>query len=292
MNDMPKGTDSPSPIVTLTTDFGTRDGYVAAMKGVILGICPRAVIVDISHEIPPQSIAEGAYTLATACRWFPKSAVHLCVVDPGVGTSRRALAVQTPSGRFVAPDNGVLTHVLDDIGVSVVTDDADSTGASPISGIQAGFAAFELNDPSWWLPEISNTFHGRDIFAPTAAHLANGVRPAQMGVPISSVARLPSQPVSGENPVTGCVVHVDTYGNLISNIPGSAIPHGGDLRITVAGRTIRGMSRAYGDGLGSLLAIVGSQGTVEVAVCMGSAHTALGVGVGESIEITSGDSYG
>ncbi len=155
-------------IITLTTDFGLSDGYVGAMKGVILGIAPAAHLVDLSHEIAPQDVRQAAHVLADAVPYFPAGTVHLAVVDPGVGSARRPLLITTPRAAFVGPDNGLFTFILG----------------------TAKTQAWALDQPGYWLPEISRTFHGRDIFAPVAAHLACGVPPEMLGSPITDAAPL------------------------------------------------------------------------------------------------------
>ena len=188
-------------IITLCTDFCSQDGYVAAMKGAILCIAPDATLVDISHDITPQGILQAAFVLHAAYPYFPPSTVHVVVVDPGVGTSRRALALRTTRGVFVAPDNGVLSAVLRDECVQ---------------------ACVALEDPAYWrTPTVSTTFHGRDIFAPVGAHLANGVPMTALGPCVQDPVCLAEvRPTRGPHgAVTGHVIHVDTFGNLITSIP-------------------------------------------------------------------------
>ncbi len=189
------------PVISLTTDFGRDDGFVGTMKGVILGICPDAALVDITHEVAPQDVQGAALILKAAYRYFPPGTVHLAVVDPGVGGTRRALVVSTPTSLFAAPDNGLLTFVLKKEGTEI----------------------FELTNRRWFLPEVSATFHGRDVFAPAAAHLALGADPEEAGTKISDAQELtwpaPLLKHSGEGPrVEGEVIHVDRFGNLMTNI--------------------------------------------------------------------------
>jgi S-adenosylmethionine hydrolase len=250
-------------IITLTTDFGLADGYVGTMKGVILGLCPAARLVDLSHEIAAQNVAQAAFVLSRAAAYFPAGAIHLAVVDPGVGSDRRPLLVQTPAALFVGPDNGLFTFALDE------------PGSQP----------WELNRPEYWLPHVSRTFHGRDIFAPVAGHLARGVLPEQLGRPISDPVRLslPRPVRHADGRITGQVVHADRFGNLITDAPGEWI-EGRRWRVEIAGREINGLSATYADAAaGALLALVSSGGTVEVAVREGSAADRLGVGVGELV---------
>jgi S-adenosylmethionine hydrolase len=186
------------PIITLTTDFGLADPFVGIMKGVILSIAPRAEIVDITHEIAPQNVRQAAYVMEAAHAWFPKDAVHLVVVDPGVGGKRRPIAARAGAYYFVAPDNGVLGAILD----------------------RPDARVFELTDPRYFLRPVSATFHGRDVFSPVAAHIANGVKLSRLGRKIRDpeTIRLP-QPSVTRNGVNGEIVHIDRFGNLTTNIP-------------------------------------------------------------------------
>ena len=186
-----------APIITLTSDFGLSDGYVASMKGVILGIAPDAGLVDISHLIPPQEVRSAALVLATCYECFPAGTVHLAVVDPGVGTERRAIAVRTRSGFFVGPDNGIFSLVL---------------------AKETGWEARSLESEELWRKPVSGTFHGRDIFAPVAAGIARGVAFELVG-PVCFPAVLEwSSPVVGRTEVEGEIIHIDRFGNCITNV--------------------------------------------------------------------------
>jgi S-adenosyl-L-methionine hydrolase (adenosine-forming) len=249
-------------IITLTTDFGTADGYVGVMKGVILGIAPAVQLVDLSHGIAAQDVRGAEYVLGRAAAFFPAGTVHLAVVDPGVGSRRRPLLIRTPQAIYVGPDNGLFTFALD----------------------EAGAAVFELDRPEFWLPNISRTFHGRDIFAPAAAHAARGAAPHALGSPISDPVRLPAVAPQqcADGSVTGRVVHVDHFGNLITDIPGGWVGEG-RWCIEIADRRISRFGTTYADATaGALLILVGSAGTLEVAVREGNASVLLGVGVGEA----------
>ena len=274
------------PIITLTSDFGSRDGYAGAMKGVILGICPDANIVDISHELPPHDVPHAAFVLSTACPYFPPDAVHVAVVDPGVGTERRPIVLTAPTGTFVAPDNGLLTHVLTTHGVHPTGKPNDTTDRLALSQVNLPdeCAAYVLNLDRYWLKPTSKTFHGRDIFAPAAAHLASGVSPEELGEPIATLQCLDiPRPAERHGVIEGRVIHVDRFGNLVSNIrldnqtPGSVL-------VKIAGRRIQGLSRSYA-AAGEILAIVGSHGYLEVALRNGSAAKQLGAGVGAKMEV-------
>ena len=279
----------PRPIITLTTDFGTRDSYVGAMKGVILSRCPEANVIDISHEIAPQAVAQGAYVLATAAGHFPPHTIHLAIVDPGVGSARRPIALSAPTGLFVAPDNGILTRVLAALGAEAVPDAAPNRATdAPVSvRVPDVCRAVVLDNPSLWLPEVSHTFHGRDIFAPVAATLACGAELPQVGSEIDSINVLPmSKPGTG-GAMRGAIIHIDRYGNLITDI--SAAGLSADARIRIAGHHIEGISRSYSERPGKLLAICGSQDTLEVAVGNGNAAAALGAKVGDLVVLAGWD---
>ena len=272
---------APPPVISLITDFGDRDPYVGVMKGVILGINPRASIVDVSHEVEPQAIAQGAFIIGSSHRFFPSGTIHVVVVDPGVGTSRKAILLSTPTARFLAPDNGVLTHVVR----SGYPDDHPSIDGG--EGLAPGYEAYELSNRKLWLEPVSDTFHGRDVFAPVAAHLSLGVPPGEVGPRLSRVTLLPQATLAWDGPVLeGSVVHVDRYGNLITDIPESLLPGAGDLVFDVRGRRIHGLSRSYAEAE-SLLAIVGSNGALEVSVSNGSAAKALGAGIGDPVRVTA-----
>ncbi len=252
-------------VVTLTTDFGMADGYVGIMKGVILGIARHVHLVDLSHDIPPQDVREGLYVLSRAAPYFPEGTIHLAVVDPGVGSERRPLLVQTDRARYIGPDNGLLTTAL----------------AEP------GAQAWVLDRPEFWLPQVSRTFHGRDIFAPVAAHLANGAPPERLGRPISDPVRLDlaGPALRPDRSIEGHVVHVDRFGNLITDIPAGWIAEG-QWRCCVAGVVISGPDKAYADvSPGALVMLVGSSGTVEIAERNGNAAGRLGVKAGEPVSL-------
>jgi S-adenosylmethionine hydrolase len=256
-------------IITLLTDFGLEDGYVAAMKGVIAGIAPDADVVDVTHLIPPQDVASGRFRLLTVAPWFPPGTIHLAVVDPGVGTKRRAVAVRSSGGALlVGPDNGLLLGALE---------------ADP------AVAAVELGEPRFWrTAEPSATFHGRDVFAPVAAHLARGVALELLGPAVSPDSlvklELPAwRPVPGG--ADGAVQAVDGFGNLISNVPGTVLSGHGAWSVSIAGRTVTGR-RTYGEVLpGEALALVGSHGFVEIAMCQGRARDALGASTGIAVAV-------
>ena len=267
-------------VITLTTDFGTSDAYVAEMKGVILGINPRASIVDISHEVQPQSILEGAYLIGRSHRFFPEGTVHIVVVDPGVGTSRRGVIVTTPSAAFVAPDNGVLSHALREDCRRKATVSATHRASLP-----PGARAYRLTKRQYWLRPVSSTFHGRDIFAPVGAHLSLGVEAHSMGPEVRRLTWLPDhQPRWEGDALVGRVVHVDRFGNLITDIRADAFPAEKLATVEVKGHCIEGLSPSYTAGE-SLLAIAGSGGSIEVSVKNGSAAQRLNASVGDEVKV-------
>ena len=270
-------------LLTLLTDFGTSDAYVAALKGVVLGINPDVTIVDITHDVAPQDVGAAAFLLATAAPYFPRGTVHVAVVDPGVGTERRPLLVLTPDAAYVGPDNGIFSSVL-----GLHTPSGDDGPASDDAPLPPGVRAFHLTNPRYWREPVSRTFHGRDIFGPVAAHLTLGVHPEELGEPVESIRRLALSTVRREDGgVVGGVVHVDRFGNLVTNIPEAEVA-GRLLTVSIAGRTIVGLSETYASVADGLMALVGSYGTVEIAVRNGSAAATLGVGVGERVVVAAG----
>ena len=244
------------PILTLTTDFGTKDGFVGTLKGVIWSICPSAQIADISHEITPQNVLEGAFALWRAYPFFPAGTVHLAVVDPGVGTSRRPVAMRLGEHTFVGPDNGLFTPMIED---------------SEKKGWQVEIV--HLTNQKYFLPEISRTFHGRDIFAPVAAHLANGVPLADLGPSITDPVRL--QMPKPEKTADGWRAHItviDIFGNLTTDLPAAALDDLESVTFHIHGREVRGLVTSYGNKQpGELVALVDSENYIEIAIVNGSA---------------------
>jgi S-adenosylmethionine hydrolase len=254
-------------IITLTTDFHLKDSFVGTMKGVILRIFPEARMVDITHQITPQDILEASLVLENAYRYFPAGSVHLVVVDPGVGGGRRPLVVATREHCFVGPDNGCFTRVLESDGeVQVI----------------------EVAEGKFLLPNISDTFHGRDIFAPVAAYLARGVLPEEFGPTISDPKRLelPVPRVWGGQ-IRGEVIHIDSFGNIVSNISRALFYSTvGDrrFRILINGRTIDRIYRTYeNQEKGRALALFGSSELLEIAVAGGRAERRIGAGKGDTV---------
>ncbi|MEA5606189.1 SAM-dependent chlorinase/fluorinase [Nostoc sp. UHCC 0252] len=243
-------------LMTFLSDFGDRDIYVGVMKGIIAQLNPRLRVIDLTHQIPPQDIAAARFSLMNAYPYFTVGTVHLAVVDPGVGTKRRAIAVEFAQGFLVGPDNGIFSGVL---------------SQSP------AIVAVELTNLNYWRSQPSNTFHGRDIFAPVAANLANGVPLKQLGQEIdpASLVKLDiAECKQTSNGVEGCIQYIDHFGNLVSNIPGSYV-QGKTWCVQAAGLSIPGC-QTYGDvNVGEILALVGSHGWVEIAINSGNAHSQL-----------------
>ena len=252
-------------IITLTTDFGHDDSYVAEMKGVILNINPEVTIVDICHTINPQNITQAAYILSITNGRFPRGTIHIVVVDPGVGTERQAVLLINHHGYFLGPDNGVLSYVVEEAG--------------------AGIEAFALTNPRFWLSPLSNTFHGRDIFAPVAAHLSLGTPPHEFGDSIPSLMTvvLPRPQIGEDGILVGKVIHIDHFGNLVTDIRRSDLPKG-KLFIEVCGHIIDDLSTSYEEGE-EFMAIIGSSEQLEVSVQKGSAARYLGATIGDEVKV-------
>lgn len=238
-------------LISLLTDFGTRDGYTGVMKGVILGLCPEATIIDLSHEIEPQDVVAASFLLAHHARFFPVGTIHVAVVDPGVGSDRAIVAAAARGQYFLAPDNGLLGFLLD----------------------EPGSRFFRIDRPAYWLPKISGTFHGRDIFAPVAGHLAKGVHLPELGQAVSSIQPGGIPACSEDNfGLLGRVVYVDRFGNLITNIPANRLPRNAGVKVHFGDAVLGGIGHHYAEKkAGEVLAIVGSFGYIEIAVNKGSA---------------------
>lgn len=244
-------------LITLLSDFGLQDVYVGVMKGVIAQVNPNLVIVDLTHQIPPQNLVVARFSLMSAYRYFPKGTVHVAVVDPGVGSARRAIALQTAEGFLVGPDNGIFSGIL---------------SQSP------AIAAVELTNPQYWnSPRPSATFHGRDIFAPVGAHLASGVSLAALG-PVVAPESLAQLPIAACTPtdleVSGKIQAIDYYGNLITNIPGTYVEKK-SWAVEIGERIVPG-GRTYSDSSPKeLIGLIGSHGWVEIAMNGGNAQSCL-----------------
>ena len=247
-------------IITLITDFGTADTYAGVMKGVILSINAMARVVDITHEIAPQDVWGACFALQTAYSWFPKKTIHLVVVDPGVGSERRPLVIETENYFFIGPDNGVFTAVLAGQGKKSV---------------------YKITDSAFLLPEVSATFHGRDVFAPVAAHLAKGIPPSRMGTAVSDYVLLDwPQPVAVKaGTAEGQILHIDRFGNLITNFSRPYVREltgGSDFYVRCAGKSINQVVPSYAYAKpGHLCSVFGSSNFLEIAVAGGSAARVL-----------------
>ncbi len=257
-----------APIITLTTDFGLRDPFVGVMKGVILGICRQAQLVDLTHEVAPHDVLEGALALESGWRFFPSGSVHLAVIDPGVGSARRALGLRAGGHYFVGPDNGLFSGAL----------------------AAGGWSAVSIEAPAYRLPGVSQTFHGRDIFAPAAAHLASGVPLERLGPAIADPVRLelPGSRREGDE-VVGEVIGNDRFGNLLTSVTVDRVrglAAGGAVAVELAGRDLGIMARSYEEGLpGVPTPIIGSAGRLEIFARNGSARAILGIGPGTSVRV-------
>lgn len=258
---------STNRVLTLLTDFGDQDSYVGVMKGAIAQVNPKLTIIDLTHHIPPQNIAAARFNLMNAYPYFPLETVHIAVVDPGVGSQRRAIAVQLADGFLVGPDNGIFSGVLT---------------------LSSAIAAVELSNPDYWrIPAPCSTFHGRDVFAPVGAYLASGVPLTDLGktIDLITLVHLPIAPaVQVGSRIQGAVQYVDHFGNLITTIPGSSVK-ACHWSINIHTQVIPG-KQTYSDiERGNLLALVGSHGWIEIAVNQGSASSQLQAELGDMVEI-------
>ena len=260
-------------IITLTTDFGSGDSYVAAIKGVILSISPEAHLVDLSHELAAHDVTGAALFLANACKFFPDNTIHLAVVDPGVGTARRAICVNTARNCYVAPDNGIVSLAIE---------------------TETPYEAVELSNTDYHrTARASATFHGRDIFASVAAHLSTGTDFRAFGPAADNLVRVELPSVNRPTPdvFEGRVVHIDRFGNLVTNIPrhelaGSQQESGDNVVVQIRTASIRGLSRTYSDSKpGDLLALWGSGDFLEISINLGSAADRLDATVGTQIRV-------
>jgi S-adenosylmethionine hydrolase len=259
-------------IITLTTDFGLRDLYVAEMKAAILGICPDAAIVDVTHEIEKFNVRAGAYMLACAAPYFPKGTIHVVVVDPGVGTRRRSLLIETQQAFFVGPSNGVLVLAAEKQGI---------------------ISAHEITNPRLRLPKVSSTFHGRDVFAPAAAHLANGVSPTAFGPEIWSLVSPDFARVTfSKGTLTGEILHIDGFGNIVTNVTEENLKRlhaKNSVNIEMANCSMSlKLAKTYAEAKPEQAVIlVGSQGYVEIAVNQGNAARKFKAEPGDRITLSA-----
>jgi hypothetical protein len=258
-------------VITLTTDFGTGDWFVGTMKGVIASLAPRATVVDLTHDLPPGDIRAGAFALAASHRFFPKGTIHVAVVDPGVGSDRKAIAVQTAKGVFVGPDNGVLSWTL---------------AREKVRAIHA------LENEAYFLQPVSRTFHGRDVFAPVAAHLSRGLPIQKLGPALKDFVRLAwPEALVRRDGVEGEVVYIDRFGNAITNLEGSLVPGFARATCEIYARRRRVCPlRPFYQAVPpkTPVAVIGSSGFLEIAINGGSAAKALGVRLGTRMVLRTG----
>lgn len=257
-----------SGLITLTTDFGLEDHYVGVLKAVILTISPDVRIVDISHDVPPQDVMAGAWVVRNAADYFPPGTIHLVVIDPGVGTERSPIALRMNEQIFVGPDNGIFSLLSE----------------------EKTYEARLLSNRSLWRQPVSNTFHGRDLFAPVAAHLSMGTPFEELGNPVEELKRYRwARPIADRDGIQGWIVHIDRFGNLISNIPESLIRKSvgqSDAKIYVGNTILNELSPSFGYvEEGDPVAYIGSSGMLEVAINKGDAKQMLGVKKGAQISI-------
>jgi len=258
-----------NPIITLLTDFGLKDPYVASMKGVILSINPQCTLVDITHQVSPYDIKEGAFILAQAYSTFPKGTIHLSVVDPGVGSPRKPILFVTKNYFFIGPDNGLFTFALKREKLKKV---------------------IALGKMEFFLPEVSPTFHGRDLFAPVAAHLSFGIAPESFGRVIKSWNEISfPEPVLRQEKLIGEVVHIDTFGNLVCNIDYKNLLKFSKSRpfvIKIGKRTMRGLKKGYWEGRkDEPMALIGSGGFLEISIKEGNAQKVLKMKKGDRVQV-------
>ncbi len=258
-------------MITLTSDFGLRDPYVAEMKGVILTIHPKAQVVDITHEVEKFDVRMAAFILASAAPYFPEGTVHLAVVDPGVGSQRRAILIQTKKGFFVGPDNGIL--VL----------------AAQNQGIEHNY---QLTNAKFMLPKISSTFHGRDVFAPAAAHLERGVQPAEFGPEIKDIVNPAFTKITQRGgSIIGEVTHIDGFGNIITNITEKDLIHnrGEEFKVELRHVSLKlAFGKAYAEAKAEEpIVLIGSHGFLEIAINQGSAAEKFHAKAGDRIAVTA-----
>ncbi len=262
----------PKPIITFLTDFGLQDGYVASMKGVVLKRCPDAVIVDITHLIPPHDIRWGAYILSTCHLDFPSGTIHVAVVDPGVGTSRKPIAIRTCESIYIGPDNGIFSFILEK---------------------SALLEARLLQNPDYFREKVTPTFHGRDIFAPVAAHLASGASFAALGPEVQPIRAPWTRPKIEPGTIVGEVLGADRFGNIITNITRNDLPHNvhpETLEIRIEDKEVPVFATTYGSvPLGAPLALIGSSDHLEISINQGNAARHYRIRPGSPVTIRHPD---
>jgi len=255
------------------------------MKGVILTINPRATIVDVCHSIESQNILQAAFILSTAHHYFPEGTIHLAIVDPSVGSQRKAIILKTPSALFLAPDNGVLSYIIDELCPTPARPPTSTHPNLEHRKLGADLEAVAITNPDFWRQPVSTTFHGRDIFAPVAAHLSLGVPLHKFGESISCLYAFPIlRPYHDtEGNLLGRILHIDNFGNLITNVRNSDLP-GEEITVEISNQHIHGLSHFYSQGSG-LAAIIGSSGYLEIALKNGNAAVFLDTKVGVEVRL-------
>jgi S-adenosyl-L-methionine hydrolase (adenosine-forming) len=283
---------APHPLITLTTDFGTADHFAGVMKGVIAGIAPRARVVDITHEVAPYDVIGAAFLIAQSWRYFPKGSIHVVVVDPGVGSARRPILVAGGGHFFVAPDNGVLSMVIEDlIKVADVIKVADLIKVEAVTKREAAKPKVRvIANPKLMARDVSRTFHGRDIFAPAAAHLARGVPEARFGKPIVDYMRIDDTKPSklSRNCWRGTILRADRFGNLITNfhLDDFARVTAGPFELRIGSECIRRLALTFSEAaIGELVAVFGSSDYLEIVANQASAAEILGCGARSPVEL-------
>jgi|SRR5665647_2064662 len=260
-------------MITLTSDFGLKDPYVAEMKGVILTINPQATMIDVTHSVEKFNICMGAFMLASAAPYFPKGTIHLAVIDPGVGTERRAILIQTRRGFFVGPDNGVLMLAAQNQGIEHI---------------------YEISNPKFTLPKVSSTFHGRDVFASVAAHLDKGIKPSEFGPEITKVATPKFANVERRNSsLIGEVWHIDDFGNIITNISQKDLPQNRVVNVKLPNALLNiSFRKTYARAKpNEPLALIGSHGFLEIALNQGNAAEKFHAKAGDKIEVSTEQNF-
>ena len=257
-------------IITLTTDFGLKDGFVGVMKGVIYGIVQDVHIIDLTHEISPQNVLEGAYIMGRSAPYFPEGTIHVGVIDPGVGTDRRPIAAKLGSQYFVGPDNGLFSFMLAQ---------AEKENQEVV--------VVHTDNPKYWLPEVSNVFHGRDIFSPVGAYLAKGVPLEELGTRIDDPIRLELvEPQRAGDGWRGQILHIDHFGNIATNFKHEHLNGMGPMVVRLCGAEIQGLVRTFGERPpGDLIALFGSTGNLVISVVNGDAASRLNAKPGDLVEV-------
>lgn len=255
-------------IISLVTDFGYKDGFIGTIKGVILNINPQVSIVDLCHDIGAQDINAANWILGNSFRFFPEETIFVCVVDPGVGSDRGIILLKASGYYFIGPDNGVFTSIINEAAVETV---------------------IKIDNPEFWLPEISQTFQARDIFAPVAAHLAKADKPLESFgtiIDLSAVKKLDSfQPIKKGSVISGEISHIDHFGNLITNIPGGWLT-AKNVVVKLSILEIKGLKKSYSEaGVGEILAVIGSHGFLEISASCANAAELLGVQISDEVII-------